>query len=167
MPTGVAVLGMAGGLAAELAELLQIIDGQAVAEQVQQGIDQHRAVARGQHEAVAVDPLGIGGVVLHLLAPDGVGRGRRAHGHARMAGLGLLDALCGQYADGIHDQVGMGAPDLVDAVDGQRADGVDDVFIAHGYALLSEINIGFFSDMSGIYRFRFYYNTQTPARTTP
>ncbi len=100
---GVAVLGVAGGQGAELPELLEVLDLQAVAEQVQQAVDQHGAVAGGQHEAVPVDPLGIGGVVLHLLAPDGEGGGGRAHGHARVTGFGLLHALGGQDTDRVDD----------------------------------------------------------------
>ena len=88
-------------------ELLEILDGQAVAEQVQQAVDQHGTVARGQHEAVAIEPLGIGGIVRHLLAPHGVGGGSRAHRHAGMAGLGLLYALGGQDADGVDDHLFM------------------------------------------------------------
>ena len=100
---GVAVLGMAGGQGAELAELLEVVDLQAVAEQVQQAIQQHGAVTGGQHKAIPVGPLGVGGIVLHLLAPDGVGGGRRAHGHAGVTGLGLLNALGGQDADRVDD----------------------------------------------------------------
>ena len=54
---GVAVLGMAGGLAAKLAELLQILDGDIVSEEVQQRIEEHRAMAGGEHEPVAANPV--------------------------------------------------------------------------------------------------------------
>src|SRR5690606_9898073 len=59
---GVAVFRVAGGAAVQLTEVLQIIDGQVIAGQVQQGIDQHGAVAVGQHETVAVSPLRVGRV---------------------------------------------------------------------------------------------------------
>ena len=102
---GVLVLGVAGGLGAELTEGLEVVDGQAVAEQVQKGVQQHRAVAGGKHEAVAVDELGIGGVVDHLTAPQGVGHGGRAHRHAGVAGLGLLHGLGAENADGVDDHL--------------------------------------------------------------
>ena len=61
IPVRVAVLGMAGGAAAELAEALQLVDAScsAVAGEVQQRIEQHRAVAGREHEAVAVGPVGM------------------------------------------------------------------------------------------------------------
>jgi hypothetical protein len=55
---GMTVFRMAGGLRAELAELLQVVDGHVrVAGQIQQRIEQHRAMAGRQHEAVAVRPV--------------------------------------------------------------------------------------------------------------
>ena len=53
----------------QLAEVLEVVDRQVVAGQVQQGVDQHRAVAVGQHEAVAVGPFGVGWVVLEVMVP--------------------------------------------------------------------------------------------------
>ena len=58
------VLGMPGGLAAELAETLELLDRQRVAGQMQQRVQQHRAVAVGEHEAVAVRPVRVCRVVL-------------------------------------------------------------------------------------------------------
>ena len=49
----------------ELAEALQLVEWEVVAGQVQQGIEQHRGVAGGEHEAVAVWPGRVGGVVAH------------------------------------------------------------------------------------------------------
>ena len=45
-----------------LAEVLQVVDGQIVAGQVQEGVDQHRAVAVGEHETVAIGPPGLAGL---------------------------------------------------------------------------------------------------------
>ena len=103
----VAVFRMAGRFGAELAELLEILNRQTVAEEVQQAVHQHGAMAGGEHEAVAVDPLGVGGVVLHLLAPQRIGGRSRAHGHAGMTGVGFLNRFCGQNANGIDDQLFM------------------------------------------------------------
>ncbi len=53
----VAVLGVAGGDRAELAEALDLVDRhRLVAEEMKQRIEHHRAMAGGQHEAVAVGP---------------------------------------------------------------------------------------------------------------
>ena len=98
---GVAIFGMAGGLAAPLAEVLQIIHRQAVAEQVQQGVEQGAGVTVGKDEAVAVLPLRILGVVAHGVGPHGISHGGHAHGRAGMAGIGLLHGIHGQGADGI------------------------------------------------------------------
>jgi hypothetical protein len=41
------------------------------------------------------------GVVLEVPLPQTIGHGRGAHGHARVAGLGLLYGIDGQKANGI------------------------------------------------------------------
>ncbi len=90
---------MARRLAAPLAERLQIIQGQAVAEQVKQRIEQHRGVAGAQHEAVAVDPLRIGRIVVHDFRPQGVCHRCGPHWFTGMARLGFLDTFRRQDAD--------------------------------------------------------------------
>jgi hypothetical protein len=97
----VAVLGVARRLAVQLAEILQVVDRQLVAGQVQQRIEQHRAVAVGQHEAVAVGPLRVGRVVAQVAVPQHFGDLGHAHGRAGMAGIGLLHAVHGEGADGV------------------------------------------------------------------
>src|SRR3546814_12167897 len=61
---GVAALGMSRRLAAPLPELLDVVERQVVAGDVQQAVQQRRAVAGREHEAVAVGPQRIGRVVL-------------------------------------------------------------------------------------------------------
>ena len=95
----VAVLGMAGGLGAPLAELLEILHGQAIAEEVVDAVEQHGRMARAEHEAVAVVPGGVGRIVAHLAAEEGIHRRRGPQGRARMAGLGLFNGVGGQGAD--------------------------------------------------------------------
>ena len=57
------VLGMAGRARAKLAEALDLLDGHLrIAEEIKQCIKQHRAVAGGEHEAVAIRPSRIGRV---------------------------------------------------------------------------------------------------------
>ena len=100
---GVLIFRMARRLGAVLTEGLQVVHRQPIAEQVQKRIDQHGAVPAGEHEAVAIVPLGIGVGVHHVLAPHGVGHGGGAHRHAGMAALGLLHALGGEDADCVDD----------------------------------------------------------------
>ena len=105
-----AVLGMAGGERAELAEALDLLDRhRLVAEQIKQRIEQHRAVAGGEHEAVAVGPRRIGRIELEKLGEQHGGDIGRAHRQAGMAGLGLFDGIHRQRADGIGHAVVRGA----------------------------------------------------------
>ena len=57
---GVAELGVAWCLGAELAEVLQFFEGEVVAGEVKPAVNEHGAVAAGEDEAVAVEPLGLG-----------------------------------------------------------------------------------------------------------
>jgi hypothetical protein len=101
----VAILGMAGGVGAELPEVADLVHRHGLeAGQVEQGVDQHRAVAGREHEAVAVGPAGLRGVILQEPAPEHGGHVGHAHGHALVAGPGLVDGVHGQDADGVgHD----------------------------------------------------------------
>ena len=93
---GMAVFGVAGGLGVELTEVLEIIHGQAVAEEMQQAIQHRGSVTGREHEAVAVAPLGIGGIVVHLLGPERVRHGRCTQRRAGVAGIGLLNRVRSQ-----------------------------------------------------------------------
>src|SRR5262249_1707944 len=53
------VFRVARGLALPLTKALQLVERQVVARQVEERIDEHRAVARRQDEAIAIWPLGI------------------------------------------------------------------------------------------------------------
>mmetsp|Transcript_43038 Transcript_43038/g.93615 ORF Transcript_43038/g.93615 Transcript_43038/m.93615 type:complete len:589 (-) Transcript_43038:33-1799(-) len=100
------VLRVARRLRAPLTELLDVIHGDAgVAREVEHGVLQHAAVAGGQHEAVAVDPLGVLRVEIHLLREEAEADRRLAHGRARVAAVGLVDRIDGEEADGV-DAVG-------------------------------------------------------------
>ena len=87
------VLGMAGGMRTQLPERLQVVDRQRVAGQVQQRVQQHRAVAVREHEAVAVGPLRIAGIVAQVVAPQDLRDVGHAHRHAWVAGVGFLDRV--------------------------------------------------------------------------
>ena len=107
---GVAVLRVSGRERAELAEALELVDGhRLVAGEMQQRIEQHRAVAGGEHEAVAVGPGRIGRVEFEEAREQHGGDIGRAHGQAGMAGFGLLDRVHRQRADGIRHAVVIGA----------------------------------------------------------
>ena len=105
---GEAVFGVAGGLRMKLAETLQFVDRQVVAGEVQQPIQQHGAMAVRQHEAVAIRPGRIGGVVTHMMAPDDLGDVGHAHRHTGVAGVCLLHRVDREEAQGIRQQSGGG-----------------------------------------------------------
>ena len=87
---------------AEVAEGAHLLDADAlVAAEVQQRIQQHRAVAVGQHDAVAVGPGRIGGIELQV---PRVQRRRdlgHAERHALVAFAGAHDGVDGEKADGV------------------------------------------------------------------
>jgi hypothetical protein len=97
-------LGVAGRQRAPLAEVLQLLERQVVAAEVQHRVQEHRAVAGGQDEAVAVGPRRVGGVVLHDAREEQVGDGSHRHRQPRVPGVGCLDAVHGQRADGVDAQ---------------------------------------------------------------
>ena len=94
--------------AAELAEVRNVRDGRTlVTSKVQQAVDQHRAVTGREHEAVAVRPGRIGGIVLQIFGPeDGRGVGH-PHRHAGMAAICRLDGIHRQGADGVGERSGV------------------------------------------------------------
>ena len=104
------ILRMARRDRAQLAEALELLDRHALgAEQMQQRIDQHRAVAGRQHEAVAVGPGRIGRIEFEK-AREQHGRDvGGAHRQAGMAGLRLLDRIHGERADGVRHAVVLSA----------------------------------------------------------
>ncbi len=98
---GDADLRMARRAGMQLAEPLELVDRQVVAGKVQQRIDEHRAVPVRQHEAVAGGPGCIRRVVAQMARPQCHGDLGHAHRRAGMAGIGLLDRIHGQCANGV------------------------------------------------------------------
>ena len=119
---------------AELAERLQVVQGQVVASKMQHGVQQGAAVAVGQHKSVAVGlgwhtqlstlrpahdspplsrartyPAGLGRVVVHHRTPQKVGHGGTAHGRARVARVGSLHLVSRQNPHGVHALLLQGA----------------------------------------------------------
>ena len=98
----VTVFGMAGGAAAELAEILDLFDRHVgVAGQIEHRVEQHRGVAVGQNEPVAVGPLRVGGIELQVPGEQHRGDVGHPHGRAGMAGIGRLDRIHGKRPDGV------------------------------------------------------------------
>jgi len=97
---GVAHFRVARGTGLELAEVLQVLNAHRIARQVQQGVEQHGAVAIGEHKTVPVRPMGIVGIVLQVAAPQDFRNLRHAHGHARVTGIGFLNRVHGEGANG-------------------------------------------------------------------
>ena len=97
-----AVFGMARRLRSPLPECLELIQRHAlIAGQVQQRIQQHRAVAGRQHEAVAIRPGRIGRIEFQEAREQHGGDVGHAHRHARMARFGFFNGVDGQKADRI------------------------------------------------------------------
>ena len=70
-----------------------------------EGVLEHASVARGEHEAVTVEPLVVLGVVSHGLAVNHVAHGGAAHGKTGVAGVGLVDGVDREEADGVDESM--------------------------------------------------------------
>ena len=105
-----AVFRMTGGDRAELAEALDLLDRhRRIAGEIEQRVEQHRAVAGREHEAVAVGPGRIGGIEFQELREQHGRDVGGAHRQAGMAGFRLLDRVHRQRADGVgHGVMGDG-----------------------------------------------------------
>ncbi len=86
---------------AELPETRQVIDGERITREVQQRIEQHRAVPVRQHETVAIGPCGVARVVPEVVRPQHLRDVGHAHRHAGVTGIGLLDRIHAQRPDGV------------------------------------------------------------------
>ncbi len=84
-----------------LTELLELLERQVVAGQVQKRVEEHRAVSGREDEPVTVRPRRVLGVVVEELRPEDVGHRGRAHRHARVAGVRLLNPVGRKHADRI------------------------------------------------------------------
>ena len=102
---GVAVLWMPRRLALPLTELLQIVECEIIAGEVQHAVQKHRRVSGGQHEAIAIQPVRVGGVVAQVLGPKHIRKRRERHWSTRVARVGLLDGVHGQNSDRIDAEI--------------------------------------------------------------
>src|SRR5262245_21621114 len=71
------------------------------AGEVQQRIEQHRGMPGGEHEPVAIRPDGIVRVEAEEALPQAVRHWSHAHWCAGMPGLGLLDRIHREGANGV------------------------------------------------------------------
>ena len=99
-----AVFRMPRRAAAPLAELSYVFEREIIAREVQQGVEQHRAVPGREHEAVAIGPVRISRVVLQEVCPQDICHPRRAHRHAGMPAARLFHSIHGQRSDGVDAQ---------------------------------------------------------------
>ena len=94
--------GMTGRQRSQLAEMLDLVERHlGVAGEIEQRVEQHRAVPGRQHEAVAVRPVRVGGVEFQKLREQHGRDVGGAHRQAGMAGFRLLDGVHREPADRI------------------------------------------------------------------
>ena len=88
---------------AELAKVLNLVQRQAVAEEMQQRVEQHGSVARREHEAVAQRPAGLSGIEAQVLIPELKHRARQPQRRAEVADARRLHRIHGEAANGVLD----------------------------------------------------------------
>jgi hypothetical protein len=89
---------------APLAELLELLEREVVAGQVERRVLEDARVAGREDEPVAVGPLRIDRVEAQRLAVEDVGDGRQRHRGPGMARVRLLDGVHGERADRVDRQ---------------------------------------------------------------
>ena len=94
-------LRMSGGLVTELTKVSDLIDVERIAAQVEQAVEQHRSVPVGQHKTIAIGPLRVRRIVLQIIVPEDLGNIGHAHRHARVPGVGSLNGIHTECANGV------------------------------------------------------------------
>ena len=97
----VAKFRVTGSFRVQLPELLQVVDGDVEAGQVQERVEQHRPMPGAQHEPVTVRPAGILRVEAQMTGPQHVCHRRGAHRHAGVPAVGVFHGVHGQKTDGV------------------------------------------------------------------
>ena len=108
---GVAVFGVPRGLRTPLAEVADVVEREVVARQVEQGVQQQRRVAAGEHEPVAIRPVGVSRRVFQVASPEHVPRRGKRHRGAGMPRIGRLDGIHREHANRVDDLPGRGRID--------------------------------------------------------
>jgi hypothetical protein len=70
---------------------------------MQQGVEQHRAMAVGQYETISVMPQRVAWVVLEKISPKNFSNIGKSHGGSRVTAVRRLHSIHGQYPDGISE----------------------------------------------------------------
>ena len=98
---GMTELGMPRRFAAELPKGPEIIQGQAVAGQVQHAVEKHGGMAAGQYETIPPRPFRVEGIVAQVAGKQQVGEGSCLHGGPGMSGPGQFNGIGRQQTNGI------------------------------------------------------------------
>lgn len=85
----------------QLPKALQLVQRQVIARQVQQTVQQHRAVTVAQYKTVTIRPKRVRRIVLQRVVPQHLGNVGHAHRRAGMARVGLLNRVHRKRAEGI------------------------------------------------------------------
>ena len=111
---GVPVFGVTGRIGVPLPEILDRLHGHGLeAGQVQQGVDQHRAMTGRQHETVTIGPIGLCGIVFHRPRPQHSCNIGHAHRHTLVARLCPMHRIHRQNTNGIGHLAEFGGHELV------------------------------------------------------
>ena len=111
---------VARGLAVQLTKPAQLLHRQVIARQMQQRVQEHRAVAVGEHEPVAVRPVRIGGIMLEEPAPEDLGNFGHAHRQTGMPAFRGFHRVDGEHAQGVGQLGALGGGDLDSCVHAAR-----------------------------------------------
>ena len=98
-PGRITILGVPRRTGLPLAEVPQGLHRHVVDRQMQQRVEQHRAVAVRQYKPVTIRPFGIGRVVAQIVAPEDLGNIGHPHWGAGVTRPGLLDCVHAECAD--------------------------------------------------------------------
>ncbi len=94
-------LRVTSGGRAPLAKVLQILQLERRAREVQSGVQQHRAMPVRQNDAIAVGPVGCRRVELELVLPEHRGDVGHAHRRAGVPRIGRLNRVHGEPRDSV------------------------------------------------------------------
>ena len=100
-----AALGVAGRPRAQLAELLEVVQGKVEAGQVERRVEQARGVPAGEDEAVAVGPVGFRAADVQVVQPQHGHHIGQAHRHTGVPGIRRLHLVHGQATQGVRRQL--------------------------------------------------------------
>lgn len=91
--SGIAIFRVTWRFRMQLAEVFQFFHRQIIASEVQQAIDQHRAVTIRQDETVTISPVWIGWIMVQVITPQNFGNICHAHRGAGVAGIRFLHCV--------------------------------------------------------------------------